>query len=438
MRVSVVGVAAVRGAAPDRGRIRRRVLRGLDRRRQRVARHHVRGRVRARRGHAFGRRSTVGNYQTLPEESWFNLWFDLDRNSNTGDPSGDEALVRFLSEGGVEHYLWNGSQMAETPATGMTGSIHRRRRTVTIPKTGAFAVSTLGILAVSARGQTPGWRHVHQLRLCPERRALAVDEPHARDLPGRRERPRSGARHRARARHRREERLDPLRGGDPEPPGAHAGVGDPPHLRRGQQDADGQRPAPTCLVSDVGGEIEPPEMEHDSHARGGLTRRRPASGSGTGRTSSSIEVHRSELGSTPRFGFKVASVRRRRRRRARRWASTSHRTTSSWWRYTLANPAAVRLLAGEGCRRPGATPARSAVHDQRPRAAIRHESGADRRERDLQGRRRREARDCARQDPCGQGPVRAACPEHRRHRQRLVVVRSAGATVTSRFSFRVR
>jgi hypothetical protein len=97
---------------------------------------------------------TVGNYQTLPRESWFNLWFDLDRNSNTGDPSGDEALVRFLSEGGIEHYLWNGSQLAETPATGMTGAFSAGVATVTIPKTGPFAVSTLGILAVSARGQT--------------------------------------------------------------------------------------------------------------------------------------------------------------------------------------------------------------------------------------------------------------------------------------------
>ena len=48
---------------------------------------------------------TVGNYQTLPKESWFNLWFDLDRNSNTGDPSGDEEHPRPLPLGGRRRAL---------------------------------------------------------------------------------------------------------------------------------------------------------------------------------------------------------------------------------------------------------------------------------------------------------------------------------------------
>ena len=41
----------------------------------------------------------VANYQTLPENSWFNLWFDLDSNQQTGDV-GDEALVRYVADGG--------------------------------------------------------------------------------------------------------------------------------------------------------------------------------------------------------------------------------------------------------------------------------------------------------------------------------------------------
>ena len=40
----------------------------------------------------------VGNYESLPAESWFNLWFDLDSNASTGD-DGDEALARYVSEG---------------------------------------------------------------------------------------------------------------------------------------------------------------------------------------------------------------------------------------------------------------------------------------------------------------------------------------------------
>jgi hypothetical protein len=40
----------------------------------------------------------VRNFQTLPEESWFNLWFDLDSNQSTGD-AGDETLVRYVAGG---------------------------------------------------------------------------------------------------------------------------------------------------------------------------------------------------------------------------------------------------------------------------------------------------------------------------------------------------
>lgn len=35
---------------------------------------------------------SVGNYRSLPADSWFNLRFDLDSNAQTGD-LGDEALV---------------------------------------------------------------------------------------------------------------------------------------------------------------------------------------------------------------------------------------------------------------------------------------------------------------------------------------------------------
>src|SRR5688572_16297558 len=40
----------------------------------------------------------VRNYPTLPSDSWFNVWFDLDSNPNTGD-AGDETLVRYVSNG---------------------------------------------------------------------------------------------------------------------------------------------------------------------------------------------------------------------------------------------------------------------------------------------------------------------------------------------------
>jgi len=37
----------------------------------------------------------VGNFQTLPDNTWVNVWFDLDSDPETGE-GGDEALVRYL------------------------------------------------------------------------------------------------------------------------------------------------------------------------------------------------------------------------------------------------------------------------------------------------------------------------------------------------------
>ncbi len=49
--------------------------------------------IRARRNSLSDRRGGGGNYQTLPVNSWVNLWFDLDSDPSTGD-DGDEGLVR--------------------------------------------------------------------------------------------------------------------------------------------------------------------------------------------------------------------------------------------------------------------------------------------------------------------------------------------------------
>ena len=48
-------------------------------------------------------RLSVGNYASLPARSWVNLWFDLDSDQETG-AAGDEALVRYSADGGVELY----------------------------------------------------------------------------------------------------------------------------------------------------------------------------------------------------------------------------------------------------------------------------------------------------------------------------------------------
>ena len=98
---------------------------------------------------------SVGNFQSLPTNSWVNIWFDLDSDPRTGD-SGDEALVRYLSDGSVELYAWNGAQLVEGPTAGTTASFRAGTLTLSVPKGVLGATTTFGILAVSARGQELG------------------------------------------------------------------------------------------------------------------------------------------------------------------------------------------------------------------------------------------------------------------------------------------
>ncbi|MBA3375534.1 MAG: hypothetical protein H0U00_06935 [Actinobacteria bacterium] len=92
---------------------------------------------------------SVGNYQSLPADSWFNLWFDLDSNPQTGD-GGDEALVRYVSDGAIDFYLWDGAALTERSAVGITGRYDTGVFTLTAPESAFGGLSAFGILAVSA------------------------------------------------------------------------------------------------------------------------------------------------------------------------------------------------------------------------------------------------------------------------------------------------
>ena len=98
---------------------------------------------------------SVGNYQSLPPNSWVNLWFDLDSDPSTGD-AGDEALVRYSADGGMELYAWDGSRLVEGSIAGVTGSFASGVLTLSLPRTSIAAVGAFGILAVSSRGQGEG------------------------------------------------------------------------------------------------------------------------------------------------------------------------------------------------------------------------------------------------------------------------------------------
>ena len=95
------------------------------------------------------------NYQTLPANSWVHLWFDIDNNPSTGG-GGDEALVRYFDDGGIQVFRWEGSRFVRRPATGMSGSFTAGTLTLTMPKTALDSVATFGVFVVGVRAQDNG------------------------------------------------------------------------------------------------------------------------------------------------------------------------------------------------------------------------------------------------------------------------------------------
>lgn len=98
---------------------------------------------------------SVGNFQTLPANSWVNLWFDTDSNAQTGD-EGDEALVRYLSTGAVELFVWDGSRFVEGSTAGVSASFGAGTLTLSVPRASIDATGPVGILAVTSRAQVIG------------------------------------------------------------------------------------------------------------------------------------------------------------------------------------------------------------------------------------------------------------------------------------------
>jgi hypothetical protein len=98
---------------------------------------------------------SVANYQTLPANSWVNVWFDLDSDPSTGD-DGDEALLHYTSDGVMELYAWDGSRLVEGSTIGVTGTFASGVLILSLPRTSIHSVGPFGILAVGSRGQGDG------------------------------------------------------------------------------------------------------------------------------------------------------------------------------------------------------------------------------------------------------------------------------------------
>jgi hypothetical protein len=122
---------------------------------------------------------SVGNYSALPLDSWFDLWFDDDSNQNTGF-GGDETLVRFSSNGSVELYEWDGVIMVRrsTPA-GTGGSFADGALTLTVPKVWVGGDSAFGVLAIGVRRQLLIVNQFFSSDIAPDRGRMEYSGPAA-------------------------------------------------------------------------------------------------------------------------------------------------------------------------------------------------------------------------------------------------------------------
>jgi hypothetical protein len=291
----------------------------------------------------------VANYQQLPAESWFNLWFDLDSNPNTGD-AGDETLVRYVSTGAVEIWDWHGAEMIERPAIGITGRFEAGVLTVTVPKADLGGDTVFGVLAVSSRSQELGESHLIASDYAPDRGRSPYTGPAASSYPD----------------------ADDDQDAAPDVTAVNVrdsadgwitfAISTPNYatlpgdsLLAVAIDSDG-RPATgdggaELLVRSLSGEViferwSQAEREWVEDAAPRRVRVRNAASTVT------VEVHRSELGNAPRFGFAIATLDVNTQAESVLAADLAP-DDGGFYRYTLANKPAMRLLAG----RVSATPA---------------------------------------------------------------------------------
>ena len=94
----------------------------------------------------------IGNFEALPPGSWINVWFDTDSNQQTGD-AGDEALVRYSSDGSLELFTWDGTRFVEGTLTGLTAAFVGGSLQLSVPRTSIAAAGAFGVLAVTSREQ---------------------------------------------------------------------------------------------------------------------------------------------------------------------------------------------------------------------------------------------------------------------------------------------
>lgn len=124
----------------------------------------------------------VGNHQTLPANSWFNLWFDLDSNPQTGD-EGDEALIRYFASGELELFSWDGANLVERSSAGVAARYDAGVLTLTAPESALATPTAFGVLVVSVRGQEIGDTEFIASDFAPDRGRTAYVGPAPASFP---------------------------------------------------------------------------------------------------------------------------------------------------------------------------------------------------------------------------------------------------------------
>jgi hypothetical protein len=293
---------------------------------------------------------SVGNYQSLPSSSWVNLWFDLDSDPQTGD-GGDEVLVRYVSTGAVEVYLWNGSQFVEGEPSGIAGSFGGGVLTMSLPRAAIGATATFGILAVASRAQLVGNEELIASDFAPDagRSAYSGTAPIAFPDP---------ANDQDAAPDITAIRVSDAKSGWitfaittpnyatlPSESALVLDIDSDANVRTGEAGAEAR-------INTLGGEIS---LEHwDARARGWVPDELPTRA--RYRNAGAvvlIDIHRSELGNTQRFGFSLlaADVNSAVQEVL---AIDFSPDNGAYWRYVMANRPALRLVP----TRLSATPSR--------------------------------------------------------------------------------
>lgn len=110
----------------------------------------------------------IGNFPTLPTGTWVNVWFDTDSNQQTGD-AGDEALVRYAADGSLELFTWDGARLVERSVEGVTATFEGGSLRLSVPRTAIAATGGFGVLAVSSREQAGGDEAIVASDFAPDR-----------------------------------------------------------------------------------------------------------------------------------------------------------------------------------------------------------------------------------------------------------------------------